>query len=475
MLVEPCLFGLNMQCDRRSFLKVLGASIGSSILPFLSRPVFSSNRFTGTPLVGINAYYLLVECYRKVRENSDKLSKELIREYLYSDLGLESICTKTNLNSIRFWAFSDYQECLSVEQGSSFDSRLWLSYDSINDRVLETLEILIETLDDLELRLIPVLSNYWPSYGGILQYLVWTGNLDKNTFAKALCDKQAEQRIYLSYGMKFFTSKKVEECFRKHVSRVLDVLSKAKNLYIIDVMNEPRGKCYQSMKNEFYKGTEKCSDILARWLNRQAMWIKEKLLRYNGKECLLSSGEEGWTEQELSGNYRYLKTESQYYEGVDCLKNVSKYPGCLNCASVHMYPHALVALYRKNICGKIFRDQRGWDYLLEEGLSPSLEHYQKLAEEWIVSRSKLLKGKKWYIGEMGWSWPVSPGKPSPKSSVDLLEVRKNIYTRWHDLAIKNGALGTCVWMLNGVQHKDDFYGVTKDQLIEILRALKVNA
>ena len=459
-----------MRRDRRAFLKILGMCAGCLLWPAFPRTALSVLGSDKKPVVGINAYYLLFEGYRKVLRNPGRSIRALLEEYLYQDLELAAICEKTRLNAIRFWAFNDYPEWLSRRVQGSFDAGLWVDRNTLNHKVFEVLEALVEVLDTLDLRLIPVLSNYWPDYGGILQYLVWAGRINRNTFLQALCDKEMEGRIYLSYSMDFFTCDKVEECFRSHVSRVLDILSRAGNTYIIDVMNEPRGKSYWSMENVAPDGKNKCSDIVARWLNRQAAWIRKELKKREGGSIFVTSGEEGWTGKRLEGGYNFLRKDSQYYEGVDCLENVNKCSGCLNCASIHLYPHAYVSMNRTNLCGKTYRDRRGWAYLLRQGLDPTSENFRGLADDWILSRADLLEGQTWYIGEMGWSWPNSHKNPVPMPSERLQSARRDLYNRWHELAVRNGALGTCIWMLNGREHRDGFYGLTKEQLIEILKS-----
>ncbi len=458
-----------MRRDRRTFLKILGISTGYLLWPASARVALSVLGSSAKPVVGINAYYLLVEGYRKVLRNPGKPTRAMLEEYLYQDLELGAIREKTRLNAIRFWAFNDYPEWLSHRVSGSFDGRLWLDNNTLNPKAFEVLEALVEVLGGLELRLIPVLSNYWPGYGGILQYLVWAGLMDRSTFLKALCDKEMEERIYLSYSMKFFTSRRVEECFRSHISRVLDILSKAKNIYIIDVMNEPRGKSYWSIKNVAFDGENRCSDIVARWLNRQAAWIRRELVNRGCGSVLVSSGEEGWTGKRLEGDYSFLKKDSQYYEGVDCVENVNRFSGGLNCASIHLYPHAYVSMNRTNLCGSTYRDCRGWAYLLKQGVAPTPENFRRLADEWILSRAYLLKGKTWYIGEMGWSWPCSSKDPVPMPSERLQGARRDLYNSWHELAVRNGSLGTCIWMLNGREHRDEFYGLTREELVEILK------
>ncbi len=460
-----------MNRGRRAFLKWAATAACGALTPrfTLWAAGFSRDPSPLTePIVGVNAYYLLVESYRKVRTHRTKTLSS-VRSYLKDEIQLFRLRDRSRLNTLRFWAFNDYPEPNPKIAPGAFDGRLWDGPENPNRRAFDVLEALVEALAETELRLIPVLGNFWPSYGGILQYLVWAEELSPQAYFMALCSRNSRKNaLYLEHTARFYMSRRVEHCFRAHVSRVLRCLARNPRVILMDVLNEPRGKTPYSLKKKKLEDGSTMSDVVARWLNRQGAWIKSEWRRLTGKECRISSGEEGWSESPSPVPCRALISGSQYYEGVDLVKNVSEALQGVDVGSVHMYPHATVEMKRRDVCGRFFLDRRGWEHLLRPDLPKTPENFQRMALEWIASRARLLGDRPWYMGEMGWNRPRSPTDLRPHPSNAIQKERGFLYRLWHETVLNSGGLGTCLWMLNGVEHKDGFYGLSPDQLIQIL-------
>jgi len=452
---------------RRTFLHQLATS-SLLLLPEQAQATPAAPAQSSIPfLKGINAYYLLVEAYRYVKQNAARgKRRELVYEYLTRQLQLPDIQEECGFNAIRFWAFNDYPDMEGIALPGATDARLWLGKDKAEPEAFEILAHLFEFLEHFGLYMVPCLANYWSSYGGILQYLAWAGTINEETYINAVCENKTDE-LYLHNTLRFFTSAEVENIFRKHTGRVISLLAGARSVAIIDIMNEPRGKNPYSLKDKALPDGRKSSEIVAQWFNRQARWARS-FFKFPGQQPFFSTGEDGWLEQPV--NYKpctYLCKQGQYYEGIDLTKNLSFQPPGINIGSIHLYPHRIAQLQETNICGRSFIDRRGWEHLMPATFQHDKKQFAALSMEWIRTRAAVLKGKPWYIGEMGWCWPVSSDR-KPASAQTLAKERHYLYTRWTDQAKKLGARGVFLWMLNGHDHRDAFYGLNRRELFSVI-------
>lgn len=447
-----------MYLTRRKLIKSLaslsGASLASRLIPAIGASL--------EPLYGINAFYLLTESYRKVQQNNNVDVRKTILKYLHDDLGLARLRDKSKVNAIRFWAFNNYPPVDKRVVKGAFDATLWSTANQLDKQVLEILEIMMQCLAEMEFYLVPVLSNYWISYGGILRYLEWAGRVPLEDWFDAYCNTKDED-YYLKYAIDFYTSPEVEKLFQLHVSPVISSLHSNPKVVIIDVMNEPRGKSHYSVRNQIVRDGLYSHQIVAQWLNRQAAYLRKKL----PATVSITSGEEGWLVSPVKRSLNYLKNESQYFEGVDLKTNLYAKNSALTMGSIHMYPHEAVELPKVNACGNQFVDRRGWHFLLQPHQPQRPESYIKLGEEWLSSRALAISNKPWYVGEMGWCRSQSQGNLSPLPATALQKERIKIYRHWTEQAFALGARGVFLWGLDGIQHRDEFYGMNSTQVMAI--------
>ncbi len=456
--------------SRRRFIRQMAASSLLLLQPGRAGATTAPSSPPGSFsfLNGINAYYLLVEAFRHVKRHAASGTKrrQLVYQYLTGQLHLPAILRACNLNAIRFWAFNDYPDLTGIARPGAADARLWKGRNKAEPEAFEVLGHLIELLEHLGLQLVPCLSNYWPSYGGILQYLAWTGELDEQLYIDAIC-KNSTEELYLENSLRFFTSPGVETLFRRHTGRVLSLLAGSRAVAIIDIMNEPRGKNPLSLNNKRLPDGRTTSDVVAQWLNRQARWARD-FFPSPGRSPLFSTGEEGWLEEPVTDpQCNYLCGQGQYYEGIDLKKNIQNRLRGITIGSIHMYPHRAANLKKKNICGTPFIDRRGWEHLMPPAHRQSRQQFALLADEWLRTRAAAFQKTPWYIGEMGWSWPVPPNR-TPASAKSLARERYYLYTRWREQARQWGAAGVFLWMLNGLEHRDAFYGLNRGELISVM-------
>lgn len=328
--------------------------------------------------------------------------------------------------------------------------------------MLEILQILMQELAEMGFYLVPVLSNYLMGYGGILRYLEWAGRITQSDWFDAYCNLKSEE-FYLKYSMEFYTISEIENLFQRHVNPVINSFRNNPKVVIVDVMNEPRGKSHYSVSNQIVRDGLYSHQIVARWLNRQAAFLRENL----PSTVSLTSGEEGWLLSPVDLSLNYLKNESQYYEGIDLKTNLSAKNSTFTMGSIHMYPHEVVELQKVNDCGKEYTDRRGWYYLLQPNQPQLPNSYIKMGDEWLKSRAVAIGNKPWYVGEMGWCRSQSQGNRSPLPAIALQEERSKIYRHWAEQAFALGARGVFLWGLDGLQHRDEFYGLNSTQVMAI--------
>lgn len=449
-----------MNLTRRKVIKSLTyASLGSlavQVLPAVGSPP--------EPLYGINAFYLLTESYRKVKRNPQGDIRGIILNYLQNELGLANLREKSKINAIRFLAGNNYPpgENRGFANPFQFDAILWNQANQMDQLVLEILTVLTQSLSELGFYLVPVLTNYWMAYGGILRYLEWVNRIKSEEWFDAFCNMK-DADYYMKYGLDFYLIPEIEKLFQSHITPVVNFLQKNSKVTIVDVMNEPRGKNLYSIQNQPI-GNLYSHQIVAQWLNRQAIFLRERL----PANVSISTGEEGWLVAPVELLLLdYLKTEGQYYEGIDLRTNLWMNGSAFTMGGIHMYPHEGVELKKVNTCGQPFTDRRGWDYLLQPNKPQLRESYLKMAEEWLKSRAAVFANKPWYVGEMGWCWSQSPADRSPLPATVLQAERIRIYRSWAEQAFSLGARGVFLWELGGLEHRDEFYGLSGAQVIEI--------
>jgi len=414
-------------------------------------------------LYGINAYYLLVESYRKVQQQPQRLIKDIVRDYLTLDLRLAELRRRSQINAIRFWAFNDYPLAAPGVPNGTFDAALWSAPNQVIQPVLHILDALVDQLSELDFYLVPVLGNYWLSYGGILRYLEWVKAIPAGTWLDAFMTLQ-DQDKYLKYGADFYLNPQVEQLFQSHTRQVLATLNKYPKIVAIDILNEPRGKSIYSQENRPVKPNIQMQKVVADWLDRQGAFIRKTM----SNSVYVTSGEEGWLAQPPKLTLNYLTSESQAQEGIDLATNMTR-PN-LTMGSIHMYTHPAAELQKTSLAGLPFTDRRGWNYLLRPDRPGSWENYRKLGDEWLRSRALAMGNKPWYVGELGWCRPRSDDDKRPLSNRELQDDRITLYRHWANLAFSLGAKGVFLWLLDGQQHQDEFYGMTQTQIQEIFPA-----
>jgi hypothetical protein len=407
-------------------------------------------RASATFLRGFNAYYLHEELYRRAEALQFKNLREAARDYLFKELALPDLVARCSFNAVRFWAFNHYP--CEAKVGPSSKACTALASGEPNRPSLDVMAALLDGLEELGLALAPVLSNYWLSYGGVLAMLEWAGELPPGTYEKAFCglSKTGADELLHEHSLAFYSGDAPREAYRRAVRPVLEILAGRKGLAVVELMNEPRGLFPQG------GDARAARSAVASWLAWQGSFARSIL--HDGVR--LSSGEEGWLAKGVPDLPEALKPGGEPWEGVDMLDNVRN--GGMDVASVHCYLHPGAAKSFENICGIWHEDVRGWDFLMKDP-SARPDILAAAGEGWIAARGAACGQIPWYLGEFGWTRPGPDREPLVGEAIR--EERARVYASWMESARKAGAFGAFVWMPDGPDHKDTFYGLDREDLI----------
>jgi mannan endo-1,4-beta-mannosidase len=192
---------------------------------------------------GVNNYYLAI----------DNTRREVVDEIVTSMAAM-------GMTVLRTWAFNEAQDKETKLQGPL--PRMFIE---------ENFRMLDYTLDRLAaggMRAILALTNYWPAYGGMRQYVAWNGG---GTRAEAVYQHDSAQRDYRRFVETLVT--RVNTCNGREYRVDPTILA-------WQVANEPRNE--RASRGE--------TSALTRWVNETASFLKRTL----GVAQLVSVGMEGF-------------------------------------------------------------------------------------------------------------------------------------------------------------------------------------
>lgn len=108
---------------------------------------------------GANCYYLMTKHHEKCRESKPMEVLESLKHM--------------GINCIRTWAFSDGDTPSSLQPYPFFH----------DESVFQSLDKIISRCQDLDMKIILDLTNFWPDYGGMGQYVRWSREKQAQKFA----------------------------------------------------------------------------------------------------------------------------------------------------------------------------------------------------------------------------------------------------------------------------------------------------
>lgn len=241
--------------------------------------------------IGFNAYYLQSEAANSMRR------------YIVDDVF--EAAAKNGIKVIRTWAFNE----------GGGNGTISASPYNYNEQGFEALDYVLYSASKHNIKLILTLSNYYPDFGGLPEYLKWHAG----RFGTSLSVSQ------------FFRDDTLKAWFKSYTKTVLERENKFSG---IKYKNDPSIFSFELMNEGINTGSN--SQIIYNWYSEMAAYFKSV-----DKNHLLTTGEEGYDQYS-----EYYSNPDLFYNGADYLfngyKGTSFYLNSriknIDYASFHLYP-----------------------------------------------------------------------------------------------------------------------------------------
>ncbi|MEP6561011.1 MAG: cellulase family glycosylhydrolase [Nakamurella sp.] len=258
--------------DRRSFVKVADGNFT------LSRKTF---RFSGT-----NTYYL--------HQRSHYMIDAALNDAAAMSLGV-----------VRAWAFDDGQN------GDHALQPLPYKYD---DAAFDSLDYAIYKAGQLGLRLVLALTNNWPDYGGMPQYVSWF-------FPDLTNDVYSDSPVNHD---KFYSEKKIKDCYKAYARYV----TRRRNPYTGLRYNDDPTIMTWELANEPRNRSDKTGATVLAWVTEMSAYVKDLAPRQ-----LVAVGDEGFYGDPTNPDYPYSNYEGNQWKKFLAVKSIDY-------GTVHLYPQS---------------------------------------------------------------------------------------------------------------------------------------
>ncbi len=303
------------------------------------------------------------------------------------------------LKLVRIWGFIDRGSLdgsvRSVKDEAGKEGNYFQYWDPVakrpayNDREngLARMDYVISKARSLDLKIMPVLTNNWPDFGGMDQYLLWYG---------------------LNKHHQFYTDPRVKQAFKDWIAHLIGHKNSIDGVPYRDdpaifgweLANEPR--CKNATSFDSNDGWDKAT--LTTWAGEMSAYIKSL-----DPNHLVSVGDEGF----LDGGRKHWAYQAT--DGVDH-RALSALPS-IDFATFHLYP-----------------DNWGTGF--------------RFAQDWVQDHVKLAQelGKPTMLEEYG---AVVRRDEKTKQVNWGLQRRLEAFRSWNDIMIQGGGNASLFWMLGG--------------------------
>jgi mannan endo-1,4-beta-mannosidase len=206
------------------------------------------------------------------------------------------------LKVVRAWAFAD-------GSGQSFTPLQPHPFE-YDDDAFDPLDYAVHKAGLLGIRLVLTLTNNWPDYGGMQQYVQWFLGLDDDSYADAV------------HHDRFYDTASIKKCYKAWVRHVI----RRKNPYTghrygadptimtFELANEPRNR------------SDKTGQTLLSWADEMSRYVKSL-----APHQLVAVGDEGFYGDPANADYPYSDYEGNHWKQLVALDAVDY-------GTVHLYP-----------------------------------------------------------------------------------------------------------------------------------------
>ncbi|MGI8414978.1 MAG: glycoside hydrolase 5 family protein [Nakamurella sp.] len=206
-----------------------------------------------------------------------------------------------SLAVVRAWAFAD---------GTHNDHPLQPTPYSYDEDAFDSLDYAVWKAGQLGLRLVLTLTNNWPDYGGMSQYVSWFLGLPDDVYDTAVNHD------------KFYTTKSIKDCYQAYAKHVI----RRRNRYTGLRYNEDPTIMTFELANEPRNRSDKSGAAVLAWAAEMSGYVKSLAPRQ-----LVSVGDEGFYGDASNDDYPYSNYEGNHWKKLVALPHVDY-------GTVHLYP-----------------------------------------------------------------------------------------------------------------------------------------
>jgi mannan endo-1,4-beta-mannosidase len=293
--------------------------------------------------------------------------------------------------------------------------RAWAFFDGADDKALQpapfvydednfdSLDYAVYKAGQLGIRLVLPLTNNWPDYGGMQQYVRWFLDLPDDTNGDAVNHDR------------FYTDAGIRRCYRAYARHVIHRRNRYTGLRYRD---DPTIMTWE-LANEPRNRSDKTGHSVLRWADEMSRYIKQQAPRQ-----LVAVGDEGFGLNAQSSDYPYSTYEGNHWLALSGLPAVDY-------ATLHLYP-------------------QGWGRNPANGVDAVAWGTQWITDHIRLGRTRLHKPV--VLEEFGLKVEAATGVPDGAT-------RDAAYDTWLTAVERAGGAGTQFWILTaltdaGVPYED---------------------
>ena len=206
-----------------------------------------------------------------------------------------------SLAVVRAWAFAD---------GPANDRPLQPEPYVYDEAAFDSLDYAVAQAGELGLRLVLTLTNNWPDYGGMSQYVSWFLGLPDDVYDTAVNHD------------KFYTTPAIKDCYKAYARHVI----RRRNRYTGLRYNEDPTIMTFELANEPRNRSDKTGAAVLSWVTEMSAYVKALAPRQ-----LVAVGDEGFYGDATNSDYPYSNFEGDQWRKFVALPHVDY-------GTVHLYP-----------------------------------------------------------------------------------------------------------------------------------------
>jgi mannan endo-1,4-beta-mannosidase len=391
--------------SRRSLLTLTGAAALTATAAVTSAPAASAAAGTASTASTADPFGRRPRSFVTVRHGAFELDGAAWRfggtncYYLHQqshymiDAALDDAAAMS-LRVLRAWAFAD-----GVGNGYPPLQPEPYVYD---EAAFDSLDYALYKAGQLGIRLVIGLTNNWPDYGGMRQYVTWFLNLPDDSYGTMVNHDR------------FYTEQSIKDCYRAYAKFVIT----RRNRYTGLRYNEDPTVMTWELANEPRARSDTSGAKLLAWVAEMSRYVKRLAPRQ-----LVATGDEGFYGDPAATDYPY-----QIFEGVRW-KELVALPS-IDYATIHLYPQG----WGENPSNKPGADPVAW------GTAWITQHLADAAT----------LGKPLVLEEFGLAVNAAQGVPDEAA-------RDAGYQTWIDTVRDHGGAGDQFWLLTSRVDDGSFY------------------